>query len=87
MTLRTGGKQFDGHPKLLFDKVHINQGFFGKLLLVGNAADIALPAGQHGINRSGVLKQPGHREIFHDPAVDLVAGTYFDLIKINYLFL
>ena len=61
MTLGTGGHHRDGHTDLLLNEQHIVLRSLGELIPLGGATDVALPAGERGVDGLCMLELVGHR--------------------------
>ena len=59
VALGAGGDDADGCFDLFFDEVYVSLGVGGQGVVVRDAADVALPAGQGGEDGFGPLQQGG----------------------------
>ena len=50
MAAGAGGDGADGHTDLFLQEEDVILGLLGELVPVGDAADVALPAGEHGVD-------------------------------------
>ena len=82
MALGAGGDDGDGGLDVLLDEVHVVPGRLGQLAVLGDAPDVALPAGQGLVHRLGLIQQGGHGEVGGDLSADVVAGAHLDLVQV-----
>ena len=83
VALRADGDIFDGAAQRLFGKEDVILRGGGKLLEAADAADVALPAGEDGVDGTGLFQQRGEREVRGLDAVDLVMGADGDLFHVR----